>query len=80
MARLGVSRVTCDSDDRVDGRSWEMAAVMSALGEDGCYTGTVEVAAAGGVEFGPVMGVHLKNKIAKTKIKTYNEIPYITYP
>lgn len=58
----------------IEGRSWEMAAIMCALGHKGNYSGTVEHVNREEIKFGPVMGINKKIKSIK-HLETYKTTP-----
>jgi hypothetical protein len=72
---------TLDYTGRIDGRSWEMAAMMHAAGHSGAFTGEVASFDDHGdcvtVHFGPVAGVDLKRSKIKD-LRDYSQIPSVT--
>jgi hypothetical protein len=79
LAKLGASGVAIWPKERVEGNSWEMAAVMSALGRSGAYTGTCAHVSDSAIYFGAVPLVSMKKTIIK-HLKTYKDIPFVHVP
>lgn len=76
---LGVLKVDVQPDAPIEGRSWEMAFVMCALGFRGTYSGTVKTIETTLIEFGAVPGINHKKKITDN-LKTYLDIPNVRIP
>lgn len=78
LTRLGVSNVIIESEYEIEGRSWEMACVMAAVGHSGVYSGIVSGIDGAKITFGPIAGLSTKRKLGY--IKTYYDVPEIVIP
>jgi hypothetical protein len=65
MRHYNVKYVTLFRDVRMEGRSWEMAAMEALLGNAGVYSGTVDAFEDDRVLYGPVPGLMQKRKLYK---------------
>lgn len=70
----GIHYIHLTPDIEIEGRSWEMACILGALGRSGVYSGTADFV-GNMIVFGPVPGIMKKKEIAKD-LKTHVDVPY----
>lgn len=74
---------TTINDKEIKGSSWEMACIMSLLGYNGVFTGSIRSIKKKGnalhITFDKVKGLKQKKKI-HNEIYTAEEIPYVLLP
>lgn len=74
----GIKYLSLLNDFKVEGRSWEMGAVMRLMNREGVYSGSVEnYDHSKLVEFSIVPGIKQKRQLIKD-LKTYEDVPYMS--
>lgn len=79
LHRIGVKGVSVYPRKIILGNSWEMAAIMAGLGRSGTYSGTCASVHDNIITFGPVPGVHIKQKLDEN-LQTCKDIPNVLIP
>jgi hypothetical protein len=77
--KLNVSSVDVIPDYRIVGRSWEMAAVMCALGYTGTFSGVVDTFNSKQIQFGSVSDIPVKRQLDEDLV-THEEVPSVLFP